>query len=33
MDLMSEEIMIRIAELFPPENRGPYRTVDGSISA
>ncbi len=31
MDLMSEEIMLRIAELFPPENRGPYRTVDGSI--
>ncbi len=33
MDLMSEEIMVRIAELFPPENRGPYRTVDGSLSA
>ena len=31
MDLMSEEIMARIAELFPPENRGPYRIVDGQI--
>lgn len=25
MDLLTEEIMMRIAELFPPENRGPYR--------
>jgi 1-acyl-sn-glycerol-3-phosphate acyltransferase len=27
MDMMAEEIMIRIAELFPPENRGPYRQL------
>jgi hypothetical protein len=33
LDLMSEEIMARIAELFPLENRGPYRTGNGHISA
>ena len=27
MDMMAEEIMMRIAELFPPENRGPYRQI------
>lgn len=27
MELLADEIMLRIAELFPPENRGPYRQL------
>ena len=34
MNQMSEEIMMRIAELFPPEKRGPYRRRrDAEMSA
>lgn len=34
LDEMSDEIMVRIADLFPPEKRGPYRRRrDAKISA
>jgi hypothetical protein len=29
LDRLAEQIMQRVAILFPPENRGPYRNLNG----